>query len=126
LITLSQDENLATDVKKFLPNPILELLTKKVVALTGDVCSLFEVLRGAIDLAVAQIKKPSEDDDPLNIPPTTVIPQHVLAALKAYTPASEIVALKGKCGSYGKNLINPLVATQNFGCKMSNIVDKPL
>jgi hypothetical protein len=54
------------------------------------------------------------------------VPQHVLAALKAYTPASEIVALKGKCGSYGKNLINPLVATQNFGCKMSNIVDKPL
>ena len=29
------------------------LLTKKVAALTGDVRSLFEVLRGAIDLAVA-------------------------------------------------------------------------
>lgn len=35
----------------------------------------------------------------------------------------EIVALKGK---YGKNLINPLVAAQNFEYKMSNILDKPL
>ncbi|KAJ7935200.1 glycosyltransferase family 2 protein [Mycena leptocephala] len=35
----------------------------------------------------------------------------------------EIVALKGK---YGSNLINPLVAAQNFEYKMSNILDKPL
>jgi chitin synthase len=35
----------------------------------------------------------------------------------------EIVALKGK---YGRNLINPLVAAQNFEYKMSNILDKPL
>ncbi|KDR77594.1 hypothetical protein GALMADRAFT_65539 [Galerina marginata CBS 339.88] len=35
----------------------------------------------------------------------------------------EIVALKGK---YGTNLINPLVAAQNFEYKMSNILDKPL
>lgn len=35
----------------------------------------------------------------------------------------EIVALKGK---YGQNLINPLVAAQNFEYKMSNILDKPL
>ncbi|KAL0960546.1 hypothetical protein HGRIS_005585 [Hohenbuehelia grisea] len=35
----------------------------------------------------------------------------------------EIVALKGK---YGANLINPLVAAQNFEYKMSNILDKPL
>ncbi|PPQ93389.1 hypothetical protein CVT25_015462, partial [Psilocybe cyanescens] len=34
----------------------------------------------------------------------------------------EIVALKGK---YGRNLINPLVAAQNFEYKMSNILDKP-
>ncbi|KAF7351028.1 Chitin synthase [Mycena sanguinolenta] len=34
----------------------------------------------------------------------------------------EIVALKGK---YGTNLINPLVAAQNFEYKMSNILDKP-
>ncbi|KAF8802201.1 glycosyltransferase family 2 protein [Phlegmacium glaucopus] len=35
----------------------------------------------------------------------------------------EIVALKGK---WGQNLVNPLVAAQNFEYKMSNILDKPL
>ncbi|GLB45336.1 putative chitin synthase [Lyophyllum shimeji] len=35
----------------------------------------------------------------------------------------EIVALKGK---WGTNLVNPLVAAQNFEYKMSNILDKPL
>ncbi|KAJ7599620.1 glycosyltransferase family 2 protein [Mycena floridula] len=35
----------------------------------------------------------------------------------------EIVALKGK---WGVNLINPLVAAQNFEYKISNILDKPL
>ncbi|CAK5281878.1 unnamed protein product [Mycena citricolor] len=39
----------------------------------------------------------------------------------------EIVALKGEClRKYGANLINPLVAAQNFEYKMSNILDKPL
>ncbi|KAG5653681.1 hypothetical protein H0H81_011433 [Sphagnurus paluster] len=35
----------------------------------------------------------------------------------------EIVASKGK---YGEDLINPLVAAQNFEYKMSNILDKPV
>ena len=82
---------LAIEVKKFLPPPTLMLLTKKVAALTGDVRSLFEVLRGAIDLAVApSTARKSLDENPFNTPKPTVTPQHILAALKAYTPAAPI------------------------------------
>ena len=115
LTTLSQDENLATDVKKFLPNPTLMLLTKKVAALTGDVRSLFEVLRGAIDLAIAQVKTPSEDDNPLNIPPTTVTPQHVLAALKAYTPASAAPIASAAAPSTSQSNSETVTKIRNLG-----------
>lgn len=76
------------DAKKFLPTTTLMLLTKKIAALTGDVRSLFEVLRGAIDIAVTTPVKSSEDANPLNTPSTSVTPSHILAALKAYTPSS--------------------------------------
>ena len=69
--------------QQFLPVPTLALLSRKIAALTGDVRSLFEVLRGAIDLAVTQ--PPSSDKD---TPPVT--PAHILAALKAYAPASKV------------------------------------
>lgn len=77
----------ATEVKKFLPNATIILLAKKVATLTGDVRCLFEVLRGAIDMAV-RASTSSSNENPLNTPPPKVTPQHILAAFKAYTPAS--------------------------------------
>ncbi|KAJ7899034.1 P-loop containing nucleoside triphosphate hydrolase protein [Mycena leptocephala] len=81
--------------RKFLSPPALNLLTKKIAALTGDVRSLFEVLRGAIDLAVASPSStPSPtpnraEENPLNpAAKSAVAPSHILAALKAYTPSS--------------------------------------
>ena len=94
----SSSETIA-NVKKFLPGPTLMLLTKKVAALTGDVRSLFEVLRGAIDLASHGKKS---DEDLLSAPPTSVTPQHILAALKAYTPASTTSTTAGS-SSTGSN-----------------------
>ncbi|KIM78909.1 hypothetical protein PILCRDRAFT_38396, partial [Piloderma croceum F 1598] len=64
--------------KKFLPLPTLTLLTKKVASQTGDVRSLFEVLRGAIDLASSSTSNNT----------STVTPAHILAALKAHAPSS--------------------------------------
>lgn len=64
------------------------LLTKKVAALTGDVRCLFEVLRGAIDVAVGASTSIISNENPLNTPPPTITPQHILAAFKAYTPSS--------------------------------------
>ncbi|ESK97305.1 cell division control protein 6-like protein [Moniliophthora roreri MCA 2997] len=72
-------------LKKFLPAPTTTLLSKKVAALTGDVRALLEVLRGAIDLAVASQPK---TQDPLTAPAHAVTPTHVLDALKAYKPSS--------------------------------------
>jgi cell division control protein 6 len=69
--------------QQFLPVSTLTLLSRKIAAHTGDVRSLFEVLRGAIDIAVTQ--PPSSDKD---TPPVT--PAHILAALKAYSPASKV------------------------------------
>ncbi|KAG2361336.1 P-loop containing nucleoside triphosphate hydrolase protein [Suillus spraguei] len=74
--------------KKFLPASTLNLLTKKIASQTGDVRALFEVLRGAIDLAVTGSKVPDADANPLTTPPLIVKPDHILAALKAYLPSN--------------------------------------
>ncbi|KAI0312309.1 P-loop containing nucleoside triphosphate hydrolase protein [Amylostereum chailletii] len=70
-------------VKKFLPHPTLKLLSMKIAAQTGDVRAVFEVLRGAIDIAVAQCAASKDVTPP-------VTPSHIQAALKAYSPASRI------------------------------------
>lgn len=73
---------------KFLPRPTLMLLTKKVAAMTGDARAVFEVLRGAIDIALNSSHLPTDSlSNPLesSVPPVT--PAHVLSALKAYNPA---------------------------------------
>lgn len=80
---VGDDTDSAERATKFLPIPTLTLLTKKIAAQTGDVRAVFEVLRGAIDLAVNSTTSP----DPLNVPVPTVTPSDVLAALKAYAPA---------------------------------------
>ncbi|KAG1777549.1 P-loop containing nucleoside triphosphate hydrolase protein [Suillus placidus] len=74
--------------KKFLPASTLSLLSKKIASQTGDVRALFEVLRGAIDLAVTGSKVPDADANPLTTPPLIVKPDHILAALKAYLPST--------------------------------------
>ncbi|KAG0703233.1 P-loop containing nucleoside triphosphate hydrolase protein [Suillus ampliporus] len=75
-------------VKKFLPTSTLTLLAKKIASQTGDVRALFEVLRGAIDLAVTGSKVTDVDANPLATPPLSVKPDHILAALKAYLPST--------------------------------------
>jgi cell division control protein 6 len=76
----------SNDIKKLLPNPSLVLLTKRIANLTGDVRSLFEVLRGAIDLALAA--KNQSTNNPLDATIPSVTPQHILSALKAHSPAA--------------------------------------
>jgi cell division control protein 6 len=74
------------DVQRFLPVSTLTLLSRKIAAQTGDVRSLFEVLRNAIDLAVMQ--PPACDEDT-----PSVTPSHILTALKAYAPASKVATV---------------------------------
>lgn len=61
---------------------------KKIASQTGDVRALFEVLRGAIDLAVTGSKVPDADANPLINTPLSVKPDHIIAALKAYLPST--------------------------------------
>ncbi|KAI0633404.1 P-loop containing nucleoside triphosphate hydrolase protein [Trametes polyzona] len=80
-----EDSSYAERAKKFLPPPTLTLLSKKIAAQTGDVRAVFEVLRGAIDVAIAG----TPSTDPLNVPTPSITPSHILAALKAYAPAGK-------------------------------------
>ncbi|CAL1707027.1 unnamed protein product [Somion occarium] len=72
------------DPKKFLSPATLNLLAKKIASQTGDVRALFEVLRGAIDIAV------SAGSSSLSASTPPVTPSHILDALKAYAPAAKV------------------------------------
>lgn len=82
---------------EFLPPATLMLLTKKVAALTGDVRAVFEVLRGAIGIAIksSTVDSSSAGANPLELSTPPVTPAHILSALKAYNPASNIKAAAG-------------------------------
>lgn len=75
-------------LNKFLPAGPLTLLSKKVASQTGDVRTLFEVLRGAIDLAISSSTSALENQNPLAAPVPPITPNHILAALKAYLPST--------------------------------------
>ncbi|KAJ3921745.1 Cdc6B protein [Lentinula edodes] len=75
-------------LKQLLPLTTLTLLTKKIAALTGDVRTLFEVLRRAIDLAVTSSATARIDDENFFAeagPVCSVTPTHVLAAITQST-----------------------------------------
>lgn len=69
--------------EKLLPKTSLTLLSKKVAAQAGDVRSLFEVLRSAIDSASKASTEVGFDG-----PVPVVTPNHIITALKSYAPAS--------------------------------------
>ena len=85
LSPLSDADN-SEQLNKFLPTGPLTLLSKKVASQTGDVRTLFEVLRGAVDLAVSSSTSAAEN--PLEAPVPAITPNHILAALKAYLPST--------------------------------------
>ncbi|KAG8213812.1 P-loop containing nucleoside triphosphate hydrolase protein [Butyriboletus roseoflavus] len=85
LLPLSDADN-SEQLKTFLPLGPLTLLSKKVASQTGDVRTLFEVLRGAIDLAISS--STSALENPMEAPVPPITPNHILAALKAYLPST--------------------------------------
>ena len=115
----SADEKIAAAAKRFLPLPPLTLLTKKIAATTGDVRSLFGVLRGAIDLAVIAASSLNKGENPLDTPAPTVTPTHILAALKAYTPSSTSTSM-----AQGSSLTNAAPTMTKASSSSSEIVVK--
>ena len=90
LLPLYDDKTVSVEqAKRFLPLPTLTLLSKKVASQTGDVRAVFEVLRGAVDIAVNSVPSSDALDTPIPI----VTPSHILAALKAYAPAGKTAAV---------------------------------
>ncbi|KIY61330.1 P-loop containing nucleoside triphosphate hydrolase protein [Cylindrobasidium torrendii FP15055 ss-10] len=69
----------AETIDTLLPKATLTFLSKRVASLTGDVRSVFEILRGAIDLAV----KASETF----ASPVVAIP-HIVSAVKSHMPTA--------------------------------------
>ena len=110
LQSLASPESSTTEalVQRFLPLPALTLLSRKIAAQTGDVRSLFEVLRGAIDLAVTH--PPASDND---TPP--VSPAHILAALKAYAPASKVAPAISSSSVKGATNSETVIKVRNLG-----------
>jgi cell division control protein 6 len=110
LKSLTSPENSTSEalVQRFLPLPTLTLLSRKIAAQTGDVRSLFEVLRGAIDLAVTQ--PPATDND---TPP--VSPAHILAALKAYAPSSKVAPAITSSPAKGATNSETVIKVRNLG-----------
>ncbi|KAK0205983.1 P-loop containing nucleoside triphosphate hydrolase protein [Desarmillaria ectypa] len=90
------------EAKKLLPTAPLVLLTKKVAALTGDVRSLFEILRGAIDTAVM----PGISKDVQASSSFSVTPAHILAALNIHGPLNKMSpsVSSSTAGSYGSDI----------------------
>jgi cell division control protein 6 len=95
-------------VQQFLPVSTLTFLSRKIAAQTGDVRSLFEVLRGAIDLAVTQ--PPASDKA---TPPIT--PPHILAALKVYAPASKVAPVVPSTPVKGSTNSETVTKVRNLG-----------
>ncbi|KAI0030770.1 P-loop containing nucleoside triphosphate hydrolase protein [Vararia minispora EC-137] len=95
-------------LKKFLPLPTLKLLSMKIASQTGDVRAVFEVLRSAIDIAIAQAAGPRDVTPP-------VTPAHIQAALKAYAPATHAGSRATSLGSSKTQCNSEMVA------KISNL-----
>ncbi|TFK54365.1 P-loop containing nucleoside triphosphate hydrolase protein [Heliocybe sulcata] len=91
LSSLSEDHSSAEALKNFLPNTSLTLLSKKIASQTGDVRALFEVLRGAIDVATMAAPRPKTEAAAQDVNPlstfASVQPSHINTAFKTYTPS---------------------------------------
>lgn len=87
-----------TQAEKLLPKSSLTLLSKKIAAQAGDVRSLFEVLRNAIDSA-----SKASTEVGLDAPVPVVTPNHIITALKSYAPASTVTPSASRSKNAGSS-----------------------